>query len=459
MGIYPALLFFIVFEMWCFVGNHIRFMVLLLSIMAGILCWILFQQKKVMSGLAFPVFAIFLLGQCFSFILFRPIDYYFFSVLFLFIPLVMAQYVQKARPKYMPGTGGIVLMVSGFIISFIYQTIVHRGNYEYSLVNDICLLLALFAFFITYALLALKLISLRQILMALSVSALPLLVYVLFASNAQGELSKLFTMRFGANSHRLSPNYIAQVLDFCFPFALFLAIGEKKIYGKIFFAFLSIIYCFCMFLTSSRGSIPGLIAIPLFFIFKSRSITIWVLVLVLTIGVFGTLGGRIADRILKPDRADNFSNMGRIEMLKVAHAILKENHYTFGIGMNNFRMEKYHYGFPLSFDKAGIMSSHNTFLEIWLGWGLLGLIGWISLLTGSLSHVLRTRLPVEMRYMKYALTFALLAFIVHSLFDASIALFTFLTLVFPTLSCMFFLTRMDVRNSAGTGIIHTNPDF
>jgi O-antigen ligase len=373
--------------------------------------------------------------------------------------MIIAHYVQKARPKYIPGTGSIVIMVSSFIISLIYQTIAHRGNYEYSLEEDIILLLGLAVFFITYALLVLEIISIRQIIMALTISILPFLVYSLYSYYLHGELSKFFILRFGGTSPDTNPNYVATVLDFCFPFALFLALGEKKAHIKIFFSLLSMIYCICLLLTAARGSIPGLLAILLFFIFKSRSIAIWILIGALTIGIFGTVGSRVANRILKPTTMDNLSNIGRVELATTANSILKNNYYMFGIGFTNFKSEKFRYGFSHSFDNNKGLSTHNSFLELWVGWGLLGLIGWLSLLIGSLIRVARTKLSVEMHHLRYALMFALLGFMAHGIVDVNIAHFNCIMLIISTLSCISFLSRLDVRNSVGVGTLPTKPDF
>ncbi len=457
-GVYLTLLIFIGLEMGYMVGDQKQALAALVSAMSGILCWIVLKQKKIMSGTGFPVFAVLLSGQFFFFICALQVEFYFYIVLLALVPILIERYLKKARQKYMPGTGSIVIMVSGFIISIIYQTVVHRGTYEYLLASDFSFLLALSVYFITYQLLVLNIISIRQILIALTLSVLPLVLYAVYASGKQGELSLLLTERFGANSGHYSANYLAQMFDFCFPFALFLALGEKKTYLKIFFIILSTVYYLCMLLTSSRGSVPGILAVPLFFLFRSRSIIVWVAVATLTIGILGTFGGRVEERILKPTRSDSFSNMGRVELAKAAHSILNENHYIFGIGIDNFRREKLHYGFPVFFDAKGNMSSHNTFLEFWLGWGLLGILGWIGLLIGSFIRVMTTKLQVGNNYLKYALIFALCSFIVHSLFDSAISYFTFMVLIVSTLSCMSFLPRLDIRNSGGDRILSTRPD-
>jgi O-antigen ligase len=458
-GIYFTLLVFIGLQMGYLVGDQTPVLAVLVMGMAGILCWMLLHHYRIMSGYGFPVFVILLSSQFLYFVLAPEIEYYIFGILLAFFPLLIRRYLQTARPQYIPGTGAIATMAVGFIVSVFYQTWKQNGVYAYTFANDTFLLLALSVFFTVYVLLVLKLISIRQILIALTFSVLPFILITLYAGAKHGLVSQLSAERFGADSKYLSSNYLAQILDFCFPFALFLALGEKKTYLKIVFTVLSVVYCLCLVLTSSRGSIPGLLATPLFFLIKSRSIAIWLLVAALTIGVFGAFGGRVEHRILTPTRSESFSNMGRVEMIKAAHAILKANYYIFGIGEDNFRMEKLHYGFPVFFDQNGLMSSHNTFLEIWLGWGLPGLLGWLTLLIGSIIRAAKTKLPADMQYLKYGLFFGLLAFMIHSLFDSAIAFITFAVLIVSTLSCMSFLPRLDIRNSAGVSGLTTKPEI
>ena len=273
-GVYLALLIFIGLELGYLVGDQKQALAVLVFAMSGILCWIVLQQKKIISGTGFPVLAMLISGQLFYFIFGFPVDFYFYIVLLALIPILIERYLKKVRPKYVPGMGCIVIMVSGFIISIIYQTAVHGGIYEYFLASDFSFLLGLAVFFIIYLLLSLNAISVRQILIALTLSALPLVLYVVYTIGKEGGVSILLTERFGANSGHYSSNYLAQVLDFCFPFALFLALGEKKTYLKIFFIILSTVYGLCMLLTSSRGSVPGILAIPLFFLIRSRSVLV-----------------------------------------------------------------------------------------------------------------------------------------------------------------------------------------
>jgi hypothetical protein len=458
-GIYFPLLFFIVFEVWCFAGNHTILIALLLCGMAGTFCWIWFQHTKVISGFGFPLFAMLIFGPTFFYIFGKAADFYFYGMLFLVFPLIIAEYVQKTRTKYIPGTGSIAIMILGFIVSLIYQTIVHRGNYDYSLQADMMFMLALAVLFMIFTSLVLEFISIRQILLALTLSVLPLLIFSLYHCYVHGELAKVFVLRFGGTDALFNPDLVAHMLDFCFPFALFLALGEKKIPMKIFLLLLSLTYCICLFLTAARGALPGLAAIFLFFMIKSRSLVVWILVGALAICIFGAVGGRVANRILKPTRIDLASDIGRIELLKTAHALLKENHYSFGIGFNNFESEKYRFGFSRGFDAKRNLSSHNAYLELWLGWGILGLLGWLSLLIGSFIRLARTKLPVEMCHFKCALMFALFAFMVHNLFDSNIGYFTVMIWVVGTLSCMSFLSRLDIRNTAGVGTPLTKPDF
>ena len=205
-----------------------------------------------------------------------------------------------------------------------------------------------------------------------------------------------------------------------------------------------------MLFTWARGSLAGLLAIPAYFMITSRSIRIWIVIGLVSIAIICFLGTHVTARFLKPSRLDAMSDWGRVELIKATTSLLKDNNYLFGIGMNNFPEEKYKYGVPWGFDQGRGYSSHNIYLELWLGWGILGFIGWFWLIWGAIVRTIRIRLPAELRHLKYGCLFAICAFAIHGMVDSNIGCFSFLTFPVLVLACMSFLARLDVRNSSYT---------
>jgi hypothetical protein len=451
--VYLALLLYAALEFFCFSGGHNFRVVAVVSfpfMLAALLAWLYLQHTNKVSIYAFPVYTILILG-IFVFPLGIPLYEAFFIAALPFLPLILIRYLFTTRQKHIPGSGAILIMFFGFLVSVIYQTIKNYGNYDYSFHGDALFFLAFSAFFLIYALLALGILSLRHLIMTLACISLARIVYIVCCYLMAGDIRGLLFDRFG--DYYLSPNQTAGWIDLTFPLAVFLAIREKNKRIKIFFSSLSIVYALVLLACSSRGSMIGFLAVPLYFMIRSKSIMIWVLVVCMIIGLLGVSGGRIIRRITEPSRLDMISTIGRVYMAKAGYNMLKENKFLFGIGMDNFRTEKTKYGFPYCFDHENGMSSHDSFLELWMAWGVLGLIGWISLILGSIIRTLRARLPAEVAYLKPALIFSIFGFTVHSFFDSATALFCFLVLPMAVLACMSFLcSAYDTRKSGDRSI-------
>jgi len=106
--------------------------------------------------------------------------------------------------------------------------------------------------------------------------------------------------------------------------------------------------------------------------------------------------------------------------------------------MNNFSIMKFSYGFPQWFDTKKILSSHNFFVEIWMGWGLLGLLGWLSLNASIVLSVLRKHKDSRAAN---AAAFAIIAFSVHGLMDSYCANYSIMFVYFSLMGIAFFFMK------------------
>ena len=436
VGIYFAVLFFFVFVLRLLGENAM----LVISLLLGVFLGALFLKHKLkFNGVAFIIYGILVLGVI-NYILNSSWYDFYFPILVPFFPFLLIHYLINVHKKNIPLSGALLIMAIGCLVSVIYQTVLHNGIYTYFWLGEFRLFLAFLVFFGIFMLLELGIISLRNVVIVLILSVFPEIIYVVFLYFQKGLASKLLTERFGG-SVDVQANQIAAWLDLAFPMVLFLAIHEKKNFLRLLFSFLSVVYGACMLMTATRGSFFGLCILPPFFAFTARSRKATLLVLLVALGAVGVFGRGMLERTFKPNRADWMSSRTRVGLLKAGFSLGKANHYFFGIGFDNFRFEKYKYGFMKMYDYNDNMSSHNEFVEIWLGWGAIGLFGWLYLILGSIVYSARVRLPSETASLRNSIIIALLISSIHGLFDSIIGCFTFLVFLFSVFACLSFICK------------------
>ena len=368
--------------------------------------------------------------------------HYALGCILLLLPIFIIESFYRGGNKGIPGIGALSILLLGFAISQVHQLIVFPGAGNYPFGYDLFFLLAIASFFAIYFLLRLNIITLRLTLIALCFSGLPIIGIILFRYVELGKLSSIFTERFGISAE-ISPNFLSSFLDIIFPLSLFIALKEKKIQLKILLLSIAVLYGLCLLATATRGSIPGVLLLIAYFSFKSKSAVRFFLVIITAIIAGWFFGGKTIMRLIAPDRIDIISNVGRIELMRAGFKVLKEHHFFFGIGMDNYKIEKFTHGFPIWFDPTKGMSSHNTHLEMWIGWGLVGLVGWLYLLIGSIIHAARIKPSSENSALSAPLILAVMAFFFHGFFDSIIGLFPFLLHIFCLLACISFLVSQE----------------
>jgi hypothetical protein len=418
-------------------------------LMGALLCALFLKHKLQVNGFAFIIYGLLTIGVV-NYILGTPWYDYYFPILVPFFPFLLIHYLITVPKKKIPLGSALLIMIMGLFVSVIYQTVLHNGVYNYFWLGEFRFFLAFLVFLSIYMLLELGIISLRYVVIALILSVFPEIIYVIVLYFQQGLASKILTERFGG-SVEVQANQIASWLDLSFPLVLFVAIHEKKFFSRILFSFLSVIYGACMLMTATRGSFFGLLILPPFFAFTARSLRATFLVLLVAFGSIGVFGRGMLQRTFNPNRAEWESNSIRTGLLKAAFSMAKANHYLFGIGFDNFKHEKYKYGFIKFYDPDEHMSSHNEFVEIFLGWGAIGLFGWLYLILGSIIYSARIRLPPETAYLRNGLIVAIVISSIHGLFDSIIGSFTFIVFLFSVFACLSFLCKQ--------GMLRKLPDF
>jgi len=177
-----------------------------------------------------------------------------------------------------------------------------------------------------------------------------------------------------------NPNDLATSLDLIIPFALALALVNRR--GK------RLLYVLCaaaltagVVVTFSRGGFLGLIAMAGFFAWKlgrfRRGVT--ALILVSTIAIFAmavpaSYGGRLGS-IFNAGEDSTGSAQARLDLLARA-ADLAISHPIIGVGLGNFHIFS-----------IGEQRAHNSYLEISVELGVLGLIAYLLILFGPFRYL------------------------------------------------------------------------
>jgi O-antigen ligase len=333
----------------------------------------------------------------------------------------------------------LLLLFSGWLISLIYLSIANYGVFEYLFMYDIFFFLGLTAAYEIFIAFRLKILTPDKLIPCIALSGLVMLCVIIGKYFAEGvALSMIFKERLGV-SVDINPNAITSYLDMALPCAFFTAFFEKRSLVKktIFYTASFAIVC-AVLLSATRGSLPGIAILFAYAIWRKRSKRLLLGVAICAAVATVTIGAPMVKRIANPTTLEIMSNMGRVEMLRSALKILRDNHYFFGIGMNNFSQLKFSYGFPQWLDTKRVMSSHNFFVEIWLGCGLPGLIGWLYINAAIVFSVLR---KYKDNYAANAVAFAIIAFSAHGLFDSVCANFSMMLTYFSLMGIAFFLMK------------------
>jgi O-antigen ligase len=422
---------------------------LLLSVLIPVLAHKAGPLAAVCAGVLFLVLPFFLLKGD----IFRRSVYWFFVIQFTasyflqlslaamvislaLFPLVLSRKASSEELNTIPNWKSLLLLLSGGVASLIYLILANSGEIKYYWMYDIFFLLGLGIAYEMFYLLRFKILDLEKLMAYITFSGLALICFVFVRYLIAGNIGLIFNERFGS-SVDINPNMTAAYLDLTLPGAFFTAFFEKRNFVKkaLFYA-LSLLYAGVIFMAATRGSLPGIAIIVIYVIWRKRSKKLLLAALISTIIVFLTIGAMVIERTFSPNTSDILSNIGRVEMLRTAFRILADNHYFFGIGMNNFSLAKFDYGFPLWFDGKRVMSSHNLFTEIWLGWGILGLLGWIIFNIGTASSLIRKN---KNSGAANAVAFAIIAFSAHGLFDSLCANFSIMLTYFSLVGAGLFI--------------------
>jgi hypothetical protein len=215
----------------------------------------------------------------------------------------------------------------------------------------------------------------------------------------------------------LGPNLLAFCLDMAMPLNMGLALRcERPLLRKVLLsnAFIQLVI---LLLTGTRGSIPTVVATSLWLLFHFRKHK-YFFVVVPPIGgiVLVVLVQKMAGRLMLKSEMEILSTLGRLFLLKTAWTILETNKFLSGIGINRFSEVKFDFGFPLWFNPTKSMSTHNTYLEYWVGWGAFALLGYVFTVARACRNLFMQSGALEV-----GAAIAILGYSFHGFVDSSVA--------------------------------------
>lgn len=364
----------------------------------------------------------------------------FIFTIFIF-PIIFYHQHNSHNNNSLPLRLPFLLLITGFFFSFYSIVIKSDGNDFFNFYYDLVMLSGLCFFYCIYYFLSNKLINQSILIDILIISCLAFIGFTLLKYFYTFSYGSLFKERYGT-SIRINPNLIASFLDLIFPLALFNLIKSRHSKKKYYYLTASLSILTILLLTSSRGSILGLIGLYIFILFRFSHYTkLTISLLLIPIIILLMFKNTLFSRIISPSHYDLLSDMGRLELIKTSFKILKENNYLFGIGLNNFRIVKFRYGFPLWFDPKMVMSSHNAYLEFWIGWGLAGVAGWSFIFLKCIHSIIKALRKKKDQL--FGVSFALISFFIHGFVDSSIADFSIMLIFFTLLALLSYMLQND----------------
>lgn len=215
-------------------------------------------------------------------------------------------------------------------------------------------------------------------------------------------------------------NALAAFLAGVAALALGLAVGAGGLARKALIGTAILVLVAALLYTKSRGAWAGLGVALLYISWRSRSrglllVAILTLLATLSLETFRVL---LLKRVTETSTQDP-SLLGRYLLWKYALLVSRDN-WLFGVGMENFRHVKQLYGFPWPGKYGLFFNAHSLYLEFLVGLGIPGVASLLVLAGRTLRGLNRCarEFSAERRGLALGLYAALLAQLVHGLFDA-----------------------------------------
>jgi O-antigen ligase len=295
--------------------------------------------------------------------------------------------------------------------------------------------------------------STGQIRLILFVSALAVVLMAAALPLFTGS-SRVGTYGFGGSKVLIGPFGLFDLNTFGGIVAIFAAIltalifRAERLATRLVLIVVVVILLIALVATRSRGAWLGFGAALLYVVVRARSF--WSTMVLATAAVLllasDILRHTLAVRLAQTSIQDA-SLAGRAVLWSCALSMARD-HWLTGVGMENFRVLKVHYGFP-NVGMAEVMryNAHNVYLEMLADLGIVGLASFLWLLLLRTDGVARTKKD-DGAGLAVALNAGLIVFAVHGLWDCLTLLFMVPGMLFGLAMC---LRRIESERAGGTG--------
>jgi O-antigen ligase len=211
-----------------------------------------------------------------------------------------------------------------------------------------------------------------------------------------------------------------------------LLVEEKKDRTRLLLGVALVVLAAGAVLTKSRGAWVGAAAGLAYILVRTRrlkALFATMLAVPLAVSVVAPVRSVFLSRLSQTEAGDP-SWLGRLFMWQTAARIIPRN-LLFGIGLHNFGIAKFDYGFPRILDHVRATYSytpsaavfghtHNMYIELLMDIGLVGFSALVVLLVLTvlrLDGIVRSRESTQLRGPALALAGSLIGYMTHSCFD------------------------------------------
>jgi O-antigen ligase len=310
-----------------------------------------------------------------------------------------------------------LILIVWLLIAFLLA--VRRGWWSMHLFNFNVFALEILALSYCFAVMPSSLRDVRNSIVAL-VAASALVVFLLPFLPEQGEGGILMGgKRLATPYGLLDMNALGAVVGSIAAALIGFTSGEGGRRAKTVPILAALVLMGALAVTRSRGAWLGFGFALLYVLMRARSV--W-LTTMLAGGGAVVLASGILRRLLlvrlEATTASDPSLLGRLLLWSTAWEAFRRN-WLFGVGWENFRVVKVHYGWPRIPGEVMPYNTHNIYLEVLVDLGIVGLVCFLWFLAGI---ILRTDRLVQNRQgesssIALALNAAIIVFAVHGLLD------------------------------------------
>jgi O-antigen ligase len=233
----------------------------------------------------------------------------------------------------------------------------------------------------------------------------------------------------GAWAFQLHPNSVATFLEGMVPLALAVAISERRPWLQVFYGFCAVTFASVLLLTASQGAWVALAFCGIIWLctrFDRMGIAFAAIISISVVvpGAYLVFTNDVSLNsipVVGTTLMPLFARPDRLEVYRNSLYLIRDFLFT-GIGLGDvFAMVYSRYA--LLIQVPFLTYSHNLFLEIWLGQGLLGILSFLALIAAFylfvgrvLNHISREKKATSAVFQGCWL--GVTATLIHGLFDA-----------------------------------------